>query len=124
MPSALESLRASKTFDVTLGSGLEVTLCLPRLRDVVAAGDVPMSIVAKLEAQGRPTDDGDVAAMTPEEMRYVFRFNDEIVRMSVIAIHGEPLELSLDDVKLLDESDCAEIVSYALREKAIGGKAS
>jgi hypothetical protein len=117
VPTALETLRASKLHDVTLPSGTNVTIRLPRLRDCVVAGDVPMSVLTKL--QDKASKNGKAPDMSPEEMRYVFRFNDEIVRAAVVAVEGDPVDLSLEDVKLFDDDDCNELVAYGLREKAL-----
>jgi hypothetical protein len=137
MNQALERLRASKQADVTLPSGLQVTIRLLRVTDFIAAGDVPMPVLDKIRAKAKTN--GDISdeeveqsvrdaltqeELTPEDIRYGHRFNDTIVRMTIIAIEGEPVELTMDDVRLLEAKDCTEVAAYALRTKELPGKAA
>jgi thymidine phosphorylase len=128
MSEALERLRASRRADVTLPSGLEVTIQLLRVQDFIAAGDVPMpvleSIRAKASTNGDVNEKDVLEALTTEDLRHSMQFNDTIVRLTVVAIEGETVQLSEDDVKLLDAEDCTEVVAYAMRTKALPGKAA
>lgn len=128
MTDALERLRASKRADVTLPSGLEVTIQLLRISDFIAAGDVPMPVLEAIRAKAKTNGDVDdsevLDALTADDLQHSMRFNDTIVRMTIVAIEGEPVTLSMDDVKLLDAVDCTEVVAYAMRTKLLPGKAA
>lgn len=118
MSTALEELRAKNRTDVTLPSGLNVTIRLPRIRDCIIAGDVPLPVLAKLDGLA----DENAPQMTSDEMRALATFNDELVRMAVVAIEGEPVTLELTDLPDIDEDDYNDIASYASRQKPLPGK--
>ena len=77
---ALEKLRSRNRFEETLPSGLQVTVRLPRIRDCILAGHVPLPMLTKLVEQA--TQNGSGMAVTTEEAEHMARFQDEIVRRS------------------------------------------
>lgn len=118
MSLALEALRAKNRTDVKLPSGLLVTIRLPRIRDCIIAGDVPLPVLAKMDVA---TEDA-VADLSADEMRALAAFNDELVKMAVVAIEGEDVALSLEDVGEFEDDDYNEIAAYASRQKPLPGK--
>lgn len=126
MNEALERLRESRRADVTLPSGLNATIQLLRVQDFIAAGDVPMPVLEEISKKAKPDAPAGEAldGLSIEDLRHSIAFNDVIVRLSVVALEGEPVELTAEDVKLLDAEDCTEIVAYAMRTKALPGKAA
>jgi hypothetical protein len=119
MNQVLEARRAANTADITLESGLEITGTLPRIRDCLMGGDIPLPVLAELE--------GSVAAgatpqLTPEQMQAVGAFNDNLVMAFVKAIEGEPADLTPEDMGLFSEEEYNEIVLYASRAKPLPGK--
>jgi len=132
MNAALEERRAARIGDVTLKSGLNVTIQLLRVQDFIAAGDMPMPVLEDLQrkAEAKKSSNGDVSEadvlkdLSLEDLRHSMAFNDTIVRLSVIGMEGEPVELSPEDVKLLDAEECTEIVAYAMRQIPLPGKAA
>jgi hypothetical protein len=118
--TALEELRAANTADVKLPvSGLTATIQLPRVRDCIIAGDVPMPVLAHID---QSVLDGDVPDLTAEQMKAVAAFNDGLVLASLKALDGDPVDLSAEDLSLFDEEDLQEIVLYASRAKPLPGK--
>lgn len=128
MNEALERLRASREADITLKSGLNVTIRLLRVQDFIAAGDVPMPVLEeiskKAQGNGEVTPGEALDGLTLEDLRHSIQFNDVIVRLSIIKMEGEPVDLTAEDVKLLDAEDCSEVVAYAMRTKELPGKAA
>lgn len=114
--NALERLREANRADVILPSGLVATIRLPRIRDCIIAGGLPLPAISKLEdAAKRIGTNGDAPQLTTEDMAAAGRFNDEIVRASVVALDGEVVTLTLEDVGLFTEDDYNAIVSYGTR---------
>lgn len=120
--SKLDDWKALATGDIELPNGPTVTIHLPNLRDCIISGDVPLPILQKMEEAGKAKN-GKSPDMTTDELRHVVAFEKEVVRRSVIAIGGEELTLTLEDVETLPEEHRAEIYSYAVREKPLPGKA-
>lgn len=118
MSEVLERLRASRRRDVELASGLKVTLRRPSMRDCLIAGDIPLPVLSKMEAQAG----GVGVEMTADELRHMARVQDEFVRRSVVLIDQEDVDLSevadLSDVFSDDER--LEILAYAQRQDAEG----
>jgi hypothetical protein len=110
---ALELLRSRNRFQETLPSGLQVTLRLPRLRDCILAGRVPLPV---LEHLTKVASNGDTPEISPEDAAHMARFQDEIVRRSVVAIQGQPVELSLQDASEFSQEDYDRIVEIATRQ--------
>jgi hypothetical protein len=111
----LELLRSRNRFDVTLPSGLNVTIRLPRIRDCVIAGSVPLPVLQHIQAVA---SDGETA-LTPDEMAAGARFQDEIARQTLVAIDGEVVTLMQADLSDLAQEDYDALVSYGLRATPI-----
>jgi hypothetical protein len=111
----LERLR--KRYDVTLPSGMNVTIRLPRIRDCVIASRIPMPILEHVKEL--TANNGDVTPLTPEmqaeDAAAAARFNDEIVRRTLVAIEGEPVEMTLEAVTELEQEDYDALVAYGTR---------
>jgi hypothetical protein len=112
--------RIRKRYDVTLPSGMNVTIRLPRMRDCVIAGRIPMPIlehVRKLAA-----GDGDVTPLSPEmqleDSAATARFHDEVVLRTLVAIEGEPIEMTPEAVSELEQADYDDLVAYGTRDKS------
>jgi hypothetical protein len=116
MTDALELLRSRNRFEETLPSGLTVTLRLPRIRDCILAGQVPLPVLQHVMEAG--TSNGDAPQVSAEDAAHMARFQDEIVRRSVVAIEGEPVSLALEDVAEFSEDDYNRIVAFATRVEA------
>jgi hypothetical protein len=110
---ALEKLRERNRFDETLPSGLAVTLRLPRIRDCIIAGQVPLPVLEHLQSMAQAG--GETPTVSHEDAAHMARFQDEIVRRAVVALEGEPVSLSLDDVGELTQEDYDRIVVLATR---------
>ncbi len=113
--SALEELRKRNRFEETLPSGLNVTLRLPRIRDCIIAGNVPLPVLQHLMESAK--QNGDAPETSMEEAQAMARFQDEIVRRSVVALEGEAVSLTLEDVAELHQDDYDRIVAVATREE-------
>ena len=110
----LERLRSLNRFDEELPSGLKVTIRLPRIRDCVLAGGVPLPVLDHLV---KAASNGGTPAVSNEDAAHMARFQDEIVRRSVVAIDGEPVLLSLEDVGEFSQEDYDRIVVLATRQE-------
>lgn len=110
----IDLLRSRNRYPETLPSGLNVLLRLPRLRDCIIAGGVPLPVVTKLVEQANKTDNGQVPSI--EDAKYMARYQDELVRRAVVEIEGTPVELSLEDVGEFAQEDYDRIVKVASRE--------
>ena len=113
MSDALELLRSRNRYDETLPSGLNVTLRLPRLRDCILAGGVPLPVLDHLVKQA--AQNGDAPMVSNEDAAHMARFQDEIVRRSVVAIEGEAVMLTADDVGEFSQEDYDRIVELGTR---------
>jgi len=111
----LERLR--KRYDVTLPSGLNVTIRLPRIRDCIFAGNVPMPVMKHL--QEIATQNGEAPELTPEESAHIARFQDEIVLRTLAAIEGEDVEMTPEAVAELDQEDYDALAEYGTRAKPV-----
>lgn len=113
---ALALLRSRNRFDETLPSGLNVTLRLPRIRDCILAGGVPLPVLEHLaetiQGNGKPTD------VSNEEAAHMARFQDELVRRAVVAIEGEPIEMTAEAVAEFSQEDYDAIVVIAIRQES------
>jgi hypothetical protein len=107
----LEKLR--KRYDVTLPSGLNVTIRLPRIRDCIFAGNVPMPVMRHL--QKIATQNGDAPELSSEESAHIARFQDEIVLRTLVAIEGEEVEMTPEAVAELDQEDYDALTAYGTR---------
>jgi hypothetical protein len=113
---ALETLRSRNRFEEELPSGLKVTLRLPRIRDCILAGQVPLPV---LEHVMSAATDGKTPEISNEDASHMARFQDELVRRAVVAIDGEPVSLSLDDTSEFSQEDYDRIVAVATRQDAL-----
>ena len=117
--SVVDAQRMKNRHDVKLESGLLVTIRLPRMRDCIIAGDVPLPVLEKLETGG-DLKGSDVSA---EDLRGLAAYNDALVMMAVIAIEGEDVNLAREDlVDVFMDEDYNEIAAYAKRAKPLPGK--
>ena len=107
----LERLR--KRYEVTLPSGMNVTIRLPRIRDCIIAGNVPMPVMKHL--QELSTQNGEALELSPEETALVANFQDQIVLQTLVAIEGEEVEMTPEAVSELDQEDYDALVSYGTR---------
>ncbi len=122
MSDVLERRREARTTDVKLESGLLVSVRLPWIQECIAAvGDVPLPVLQELETAA---DQGATPALSAEQMTTVSRYNQALIRASLVAIEGEPVTLPADEPvsAFLDEDDAMEIVMYASRQKPLPGK--
>ena len=102
-----------KRYDVTLPSGMNVTIRKPRIRDCIFAGDVPLPVMRHL--QEIATQNGDAPDLTSEESAHIARFQDEIVLRTLVAIEGEEVEMTREAVSELDQDDYDALVAYGTR---------
>jgi len=117
----LELLRSRNRFEETLPSGLNVTIRRPRIRDCIIAGQVPLPIIQYIREVAQ-SNGGPQPELSPEmqmqDAAATARYHDEIVRRSVIAIEGEPVELTLEDVaEIQPQADYDRIVELATRQE-------
>jgi hypothetical protein len=117
MSDAAEKLRSRNRFAETLPSGLNVTLRLPRIRDCIVAGAIPLPVLSHV-AQATQQN-GDTPDVSNEDAAHMARYQDEIVRRSVVEIEGEPIEMTLELVGELLDDDYKHIVRFATREAPI-----
>ena len=110
----LERLRSLNRFDEELPSGLKVTIRLPRIRDCILAGGVPLPVLDHLV---KAASNGGAPTVSNEDAAHMARFQDEIVRRSVVAIDGEPVALSLEDVTEFSQEDYDRVVVLATRQE-------
>jgi hypothetical protein len=114
-----ELLRSRNRFDETLPSGLRVTIRRPHIRDCIIAGRVPMPIIEYVQSVAKSGGNGQVPELSPEmkmeDAAATARFHDEIVRCSVVAIEGEPIELATEDVREFLQEDYDRIVELGTR---------
>lgn len=130
MSEALERLRAANRADVTLQSGLNVTIRLPDLQECLVAGEIPFPVLQKMTAQAT-NGNGKAKASEPDlssaDLRHMIRYQRELIRAAVVGIDGEALTEPLTDEDITDvftdTEDRAEVVAYAQREKPLPGKA-
>lgn len=114
MTDPLELLRSRNRFDETLPSGLNVTIRLPRIRDCILAGGVPLPV---LNHMVQIASNGGGTEIANEDAAHMARFQDEIVRRSVVAIEGEPVALTTEDVTEFAQEDYDRIVELATRQE-------
>src|SRR5262245_34424197 len=101
--------RIRKRYDVILPSGLGVTIRLPRLRECILAGNVPMPVLKHLQ-EVATTQNGE-GELSPEETAHIARFQDEVVLRSLVAIEGEPVEMTPEAVAEFEQEDYDELVA-------------
>jgi len=104
--------RIRKRYDVTLPSGMNVTIRLPRLRDCILAGNVPLPVLKHLQDAA---SNGGEPELTSDEMASMARFQDEVVRQTLIAIDGDAVTMTQEAVADLEQEDYDALVSYGTR---------
>ena len=109
-------LKLRKRYDVTLPSGLNVTIRLPRIRDCILAGQVPLPVMTHLQQVA--TQNGDAPELTIEETTAIARFQDELVRRTLVAIEGEAVEMTPEAVGELEQEDYDALAEYGSRAKS------
>ena len=119
--TVLKPCAAKITAEVTLPSGLNVTGTLPRIRDCLIGGDIPLPVLAEMEKRAKHPN-GDGPEPTADDLKVVAKFNDNLVQAFVTEIDGEPVTLERDDLRVFDEDDFNEMVLYASRAKPLPGK--
>lgn len=112
----LELLRSRNRYDETLPSGLTVTLRNPRIRDCILAGGIPLPVLEHL--QEAATQNGDGSNVSNEDAAHMARFQDEIVLRAVVAIEGEPIEMTRDALAEFSQEDYDRIVALATRAES------
>lgn len=113
----LEFLRSKNRYPQTLPSGMEVTLRLPRIRDCIIAGGVPLPVLDHVVKAA--TTNGDSPQVSVEDAAHMARFQDELVRRSIVEIEGEPVEMTADAVGELSQEDYDHVVMFATRQVAV-----
>jgi len=93
-----------------LPSGLVARLRLPRIRDCLLAGEVPTPILSRTVASDAAEEADDL-----ERRRAFARYQDEIVRRSVVELEGEPVLLSAEAVAEIVDEDYDFIYKVASR---------
>lgn len=104
--------RIRKRYDVTLPSGLNVTIRLPRLRDCIIAGNVPLPVLKHLQDTA---SNGDAPEFSLADMATMAGFQDEVVRQTLIAIDGDRVTMTPEAVADLEQEDYDALVSYGTR---------
>ena len=105
--------RVRKRYDITLPSGMNVTIRLPRMRDCIFAGGVPTPVMKHL--QDIATQNGDAPDLSPEEAAHITRFQDEIVLRTLVAIEGEEVDMTREAASELDQEDYDALLAYGMR---------
>jgi hypothetical protein len=62
---------------------------------------------------------GDEGGISTEDATHMARFQDEIVRRAVVAVEGQSVELSAEDVGELSQEDYDRIVEVATRQAPV-----
>ena len=114
--SKLDAWKKKATSDITLPSGQVVTIRLPNLRDCIIAGDIPLPVMSRIE-EATKANNGKGPNLSPDELRHLAEFETQVVRATVVAIEGEAVELTTEDVKALPGQDRDELYAYAVRNK-------
>ena len=112
----LEALRARNRYEETLPSGLSVTIRLPRIRDCIIAGHVPLPVLQRMTELAAAAESNGSPSVSVEDAEHMARFQDEIVRRAVVAIDGEAVELALEDVADFGQEDYDRIVAFCTRD--------
>lgn len=117
---ALELLRERNRYDVTLPSGLAVTIRLPRLRDCILAGDVPLPVLEHMAEMAKATDgEQPEQQLSREETQHIARFQDEVVLRTLVAIEGQEVRMTHDAVTELEQEDYDALVAWGTRAVAV-----
>lgn len=99
--TTLAQWKKQKQHDVTLASGVKVTIELPNIVDLVRSGTLPSHLVPIALGQEKPAGDG---TMSQEDVQKHAEFVDYIVAQTVVEPNIEPKdvrELPAEDQELL-----------------------
>jgi hypothetical protein len=120
MPEALDAWKAKAVSEpIKLEhTGTLVRVRLPNIRACIIAGDIPMDIVAKMQAKVK-TKGAEPTPDTIQDWKFDARYRAEMVRQCVVEVEGEPVALTPEDVEALDDEDRAELFLYASRVKPL-----
>lgn len=105
--------KAGTRFEEVLPSGLRVTIRLPKVRDAIRAGRVPLPILSHI---GSLASNGEVPEVSLEDVEGAGQYQDEMVRLGVVEIEGNPIEMTLEDVREFSQADYDRIVELCQRE--------
>lgn len=122
MSSALELRRkrvaSALEGDVDLPSGGTATLKLPDLKKHLLSGDIPMPVMQMMEKANTATD------LDLKDLREIAELSERLIRETVVALDGEPVDLSGEDIDaLFTIEDQQELSAYIQRQKPLPGKA-
>ena len=124
-------LRARNRHDVTLASGLSLTIELPDMLDCMIAVEMPMPVIKHIrelektrraaESNGGPPLDEEDDDLSLEELGHIRRANREGICRAVKAIDGESLEvpLTVEDVAGFTDEERDELTDYIQRVKPV-----
>ena len=122
MSDALERLRQRNRADVTLASGLRVGLQLVGMREIISAGQLPTEAIQQvLKENPDLTPDQVAEAVAPESDPNWLDPQRALVAACVRTVDGEEVTLSPEDTSVFSDEEFFEIVSYAMRSKALPG---
>lgn len=115
----LEYVRSLATHEVKLDSGRQYSFVLLELQRFMAFGAIPMPLLKQVaEAEGKRTE--GVEPDTEDQRKAVqamFEFYDAMLAEAIVAIDGEPVQMTIEAVKFLPEDDREELLEYLKREK-------
>ena len=113
MDPARQALQSRNRFEETLPSGLVATLRLPDTADCIIAGGVPLPVVEQVMEETKTEQNGKGTLEDAAAMR---RYQNELVKRSVVALDGHPITLTDEDLKDLLPEDKKRIMEIAARE--------
>ena len=125
MSDALAAWKAAALADVDLPSGTKATIRLPDLVDCLVSGDVPLSILNRMEQvrEERTATPEAEPTLSLDELGQWRRLRLEAARMAVVKVGGKPVSLTEDDVRSIPSEDRDQLEKWAMREEVLPGKA-
>jgi hypothetical protein len=102
-----------------LPSGLDATIRLPRIRDCIMAGEVPLAVVSRLGALAEAASQGEQVDIDPDDSKHVARFQDEVVTRMVTQIQGEDVVMSTAAAAEMAEEDFDLLAAIGIRSKPL-----
>lgn len=127
---AVALLRARNRYVRQLPSGLWARVALPRIREALASGDIPMPVLhemAKLSANGGAKAEG--AAISSEALAHTVQYQQAVVLRSLKGISEtdqgleEDTPMTEEVVAELSQEDFDQIFAWADRNEPIDPKA-
>ena len=119
----VQQLRARNRFDVTLRSGLSLTIEIPNMLDCMIAVNIPVPVLEHLrqvnEAAIHPNGK-QAKALSLEELGHVRAANIEGLRRAVKALEGTVLEVPLTTEDVLSgftDDEQEELLEYLNRKR-------